>query len=232
MKQKCRVTISFFGDSSVGCNQLSYIATYESYYISELAVICWEKKIKEIMVNEKIFQIIFCNGPGQEKYRGQGDRFMKISDILIFVYDITHKQSFLDLKSFIDTANELNPKYKGVILGNKSDLYINEEVKEIEGREFAKSYGFKFLLTSALNRIEEFNDFLNQLILEVLYEKKLIDKEEYKQVTEKKELIKTLKNKKEKERALREMKLYKKMENEIKRGSLFKKLKSLKYYNI
>ena len=160
---------------------------------------------------------------------------MKISDILIFVYDITRKQSFLGLKSFIDTANELNPKYKGVILGNKSDLYFREEVKEIEGREFAKSYGFKFLLTSAKNRIEEFNDFLNLLIVEVLYEKKLIEKEEYKQVTEKKELIKTLKNREEKERALnkiREMKLDKKMENEIKRGSLFKKLKSLKYYNI
>ena len=73
------------------------------------------------------------------------------------------------------------------------------------------------------------------VIVEVLYEKKLIEKEEYKQVTEKKELIKTLKNREEKERALnkiREMKLDKKMENEIKRGSLFKKLKSLKYYNI
>ena len=73
------------------------------------------------------------------------------------------------------------------------------------------------------------------VIVEVLYEKKLIEKEEYKQVTERKELIKTLKNREEKERALnkiREMKLDKKMENEIKRGSLFKKLKSLKYYNI
>ena len=73
------------------------------------------------------------------------------------------------------------------------------------------------------------------VIVEVLYEKKLIEKEEYKQVTEKKELIKTLKNREEKERALnkiREMELDKKMENEIKRGSLFKKLKSLKYYNI
>ena len=36
-------------------------------------------------------------------------------------------------------------------MGNKSDLYAKEEVKEKEGKEFARSIGALFMLTSCLN---------------------------------------------------------------------------------
>lgn len=35
-------------------------------------------------------------------------------------------------------------------MGNKSDLYAREQVKEKEGKEFAKSIGALFMLTSCL----------------------------------------------------------------------------------
>ena len=35
-------------------------------------------------------------------------------------------------------------------MGNKSDLYAKEEVKEKEGKEFARSIGALFMLTSCL----------------------------------------------------------------------------------
>ena len=37
------------------------------------------------------------------------------------------------------------------LVGNKSDLYAREQVKEKEGKDFAKSIGILFKLTSCLN---------------------------------------------------------------------------------
>ena len=104
------------------------------------------------MINVKIFKIYFWNGPGQERLKRWGDRFMKDSDILINICLWYYKKKFIF-------------RFK-MVYGNKSDLYFMEEVKEIEVILFVKSYEFKFLLTSGRNCREEFNDFLNQIIFE------------------------------------------------------------------
>ena len=69
----------------------------------------------------------------------------------ILVYDITRKDSFENLKNV--WLKELKDHAdKNVVLGvagNKSDLYEKEEVPEQEAREYAKSIGAIFCLTSA-----------------------------------------------------------------------------------
>ena len=65
---------------------------------------------------------------------------------------------FEHAKSIIDN------EYICGIVGNKKDLYKQEEISEKEGMEFAKSKGMKFKLVSAKEDQEGFIDFVIDLI--------------------------------------------------------------------
>ena len=71
----------------------------------------------------------------------------------ILVYDITHKNSFDEIKNwwYKDIKEHGDPNIIIGIAGNKSDRFIDQYVSEQEGRQFAESVGAAFRLTSAEN---------------------------------------------------------------------------------
>ena len=107
---------------------------------------------------------------GQEKYRSLTRIFFQGAKLAILVYDITRKDSFENLKNV--WLKELKDHAdKNVVLGvagNKSDLYEKEEVPEQEAREFAKSIGAIFCLTSAQSNsgIEELFEEMGKKFLD------------------------------------------------------------------
>ena len=90
---------------------------------------------------------------GQERYRSLTKFFFQGSKMVILVYDITIKESFDSLKNdWYKLVKEYSdPNVLIGIAGNKSDLYDDEAISEQEAREFAKSIGAVFRLTSAQN---------------------------------------------------------------------------------
>ena len=88
---------------------------------------------------------------GQEKYRALAKIFYKDAKGILLVYDITDLKSFNEVKSYWYNMIKQNadPDAIVAIVANKSDLYGNEQVKEDEGKEFAKSVGAFFQSTSA-----------------------------------------------------------------------------------
>ena len=91
--------------------------------------------------------------------------FFKGSQIVIFVYDITQKKSFVGLQKWVEDAeNIIDNKYICGIVGNKQDLYYQEEVKEEDVKEYAKSKGMKYILVSVKEEPKSFNDFLEELL--------------------------------------------------------------------
>ena len=70
--------------------------------------------------------------------------------IIVLVYDITNKTSFLDLQYWLDYILE---KYGSntfnVLIGNKSDLNNIKEIKESDGSKFAEIIKAKFAHVSA-----------------------------------------------------------------------------------
>ena len=101
-------------------------------------------------------------------------RFFKGSDIVIFVYDITNRDSFTYLEDHIrDAFDILENEFEGIIFGNKLDLFINEKVKEEEGKNLASKYEFKFKLVSAKEGQRELIDFLDKIIEQTLLKKKI-----------------------------------------------------------
>ena len=123
---------------------------------------------KTMKVNGKSYSVNLWDTIGQEKYRSLTKIFLKGSKIVIFVYDITNLQSFKELNYWFDCTKEIiNDKVVMGIVGNKSDLFLKEEVKESDARQLAKQKGFDFALTSAKNSTM-FCDFLEKLLKKYL----------------------------------------------------------------
>ena len=117
--------------------------------------------------NEYILDLWDTNG--QEKYRAMTKLFVKNSKIVVFVYSTDNRYTFQTLNYWVDYAKGvLGDNFIIGIVGNKSDLYMKEEVKEIEGQNFADSVGAKFRLVSAKINPQGFVDFLSELLDEFL----------------------------------------------------------------
>ena len=113
---------------------------------------------------------------GQEKYRAMTKLFIKNSSIVVFVYSTDNRESFENLKFWVQFVKEiLGENITLGVVGNKSDLYMKEEVKEIEGKNYADNLGAKFKLVSAKIDAQGFVDFLSELLDEFLEKKGIIN---------------------------------------------------------
>ena len=139
---------------------------FDSNKISTLTSSFIEKYIE---LNKKKYHIELWDTAGQEKYRSLTKIFLKDSKIVIFVYDITTKDSFDEIDYWVNTVKEIlgeSPVFG--LVGNKKDLYMNEVIDEDTGRNKADEIGALFKLTSAKNETQAINDYLVELLEEYL----------------------------------------------------------------
>ena len=90
---------------------------------------------------------------GQEKFKKKKKIFYKDAKVIILVYDITNKNSFESLKNFWykEIMDNTISDVILAIVGNKADLYENEQVTDDEGKAYAKEKNAIFKSTSALS---------------------------------------------------------------------------------
>jgi small GTP-binding protein len=122
---------------------------------------------KEIKIGKESYYLDLWDTAGQEKYQSVTKIFLKKSEIVVFVYDITDENSFNDLEKWIQLSEEMidNDHVCGIV-GNKGDLYSYEKVKEGVAREYAESKKMQFQLVSAKENPSLFNNFLKDLVME------------------------------------------------------------------
>ena len=97
--------ILILGDSSVG--KTSLLLKYADGYFPTIyvATIGVEYKIKQINVNGLDINLQIWDTAGQERFRSITQNFMKGADGIIYVYEITNKQSFDNLRTWINSSN-------------------------------------------------------------------------------------------------------------------------------
>ena len=87
---------------------------------------------------------------GQESFRSITRSYYRGAAGALLVYDITRRETFLQLEKWLDEARQ-NASQNMVIMliGNKLDLEHKRAVSKEEGMEFARKNGLIFLETSA-----------------------------------------------------------------------------------
>ena len=185
------VKLSFIGESAVGKTSLinqyikqkfssSYILTIGADQVSRIVTLKNGKKIK----------LNIWDTAGQERFRSVNAIFLKGSNMIIMVYDITNKESIEEMKNFwyknINDNTSNNPVIG--IAANKSDLYEKEEVNKDEGKKYANDINAIFKETSALS-FESINLLINDMCEEywTIHGNEYIPKEAIKITEEKKD---------------------------------------------
>ena len=88
---------------------------------------------------------------GQEKYRSLAKIFYKDAKAIVLVYDITSKESIVQMKEYWyeQIKQQGNKDVIIAVAANKGDLYEKRVISNEEGEEFAKQIGAIFATTSA-----------------------------------------------------------------------------------
>jgi small GTP-binding protein len=165
------IKVILLGEAGVGKTNLINRATGQDF--NPFSKTTGSSSFSKMIVNvrNKNFEINLWDTIGQEQFRQLTKLFYNNSKIVIFVYDITSHKSIDELKNYWvkDIESKLgNDIIKGVV-ANKIDLYLEEEVKEDEGEEFAKSIDAKFLTISAkTDNADKFKKYITELVEDFL----------------------------------------------------------------
>ena len=162
MKHKTIIRLITLGDSNAG---KSCIINYfvEKKFTAKANTVGVDFYSKEYMIDQNNIKVQIYDTSGQEKFRTIASNYYKRADGILLVFDITQKQTFLNMQYWIkEMQSQMNTNTIGlVILGNKNDL-PDKVVQEREGKELASTLNTEYFETSALNghNIFEAMDFL------------------------------------------------------------------------
>ena len=163
------IKLILVGDSGTGKTNLISVSAGLEFNFSSLTTTSCSYMQKIVIRNNKEYKVNLWDTIGQEKYRSLTKIFVKDSNIVILVYDITSRETFESLPYWHKIIEDILGKniVLGVV-GNKMDLYLEEKVKESEGQEYAESIGAKFQLSSAKTNPKKFCNFIEELLDEYL----------------------------------------------------------------
>ena len=163
------IKIILIGDSGAGKTNLITVAAGYEFNSNSLTTRACSYIQKKYTINNSEYKVNVWDTIGQEKYRSLTKIFVKESKIVIFVYDITNRNSFESLPFWKKIVDELlsDTPVLGIV-GNKMDLYVDEQIKSDEVEKYANEIGAKLLLTSAKTDSSSFSNFLEELLQDYL----------------------------------------------------------------
>ncbi|CAK9317835.1 unnamed protein product [Citrullus colocynthis] len=103
-----------------------------------------------ITINRRLIKLHIWDTAGQETFKSITRSFYRGAIGALLVYDVTRRETFNNLNSWLRDIRELADFNISIMLiGNKVDLDCRREVSQEEGEQFAKQNGLLFLEVSA-----------------------------------------------------------------------------------
>ena len=150
------------GDAAVGKSNLLLRYAHGQFKPEYHLTIGVEFGAKNIQLNNKIFRIQIWDTAGQENFRSITRAYYKNSVCALVVYDISSRDSFEHVTTWIEDCKNQSPKTIFMVLvGNKCDLKDKRQVSEEEGKDLAEKNDMMFFETSAKDGINVEEIFVN-----------------------------------------------------------------------
>jgi len=161
--------IIILGSSTVGKSSIYLRYFNNKFNVNTMVTVGVDFKTKYFKFDdEKEIKINFVDTAGQEKYRAISQNYLKGTDGVIFVFDITKKETFQLIADWIQFMKEHNKKNIGKILfGNKNDLISEREISYDEGKNLANELKCNYYEGSA--KTGENIEILMQEIARITY---------------------------------------------------------------
>jgi len=138
------------GDTGVGKSCLLLQFTDKRFRHDHDLTIGVEFGSRMVRVEEKDIKLQIWDTAGQESFRSITRSYYRGAAGALLVYDITRRETFTHLTSWLNDALENgNPDMAIMLVGNKKDLETRRTVSYEEGQRFARENNLLFLETSA-----------------------------------------------------------------------------------
>ena len=172
---KLEYTFKYIIVGDTFCGKTSLVNTFINNYVSfqNQSTIGVEFSSKTINIDENLVKILIWDTAGLERFRSITKSYYKRSSIAFIVYDITNRDSFLNLQYwYSELTNNCNENVTIVIIGNKADL-SKRQVSYDEGFKFAEKYDLLFFETSK-HDLEQTSNIFEESARLVIREKAMI----------------------------------------------------------
>ena len=160
------IKVVLLGESGVGKTNLIRVSMGQTFDKNSAATISSAFHNSKIIHNDKSYQYCLWDTAGQEVYRSLNKIFIKDSKIIIIVFSIIDKESFDNIDFWIKYVKEIlaDDTYIMAVVGNKIDLYDEQQIPDEEIEKKFKGLGLKSKLTSAASDAQGFRKFLDELL--------------------------------------------------------------------
>ncbi len=167
------------GDSSVGKTSLLLRYTEEYFPEMHISTIGVEYKIKILNINGRKVILRIWDTSGQERYRSITQNFYRNANGILFVFDLTSKETFDNIRNWLTDSQDYETKVTKILVGNKIDLTEGRKVEKDTVLKYAEKKEMKYYETSAKDGTNVDKAFreLAELILENKTDEEI--KEEY-----------------------------------------------------
>jgi len=139
----------------LGSSEVGKTCVLNRYFNNEfkencLSTIGIDFQTKFFKFEDKKIKVNYTDTAGQEKFRAISVNYLKGANGVILVFDITNRESFDLLESWMNELRENNKAgISKVLIGNKSDLAEKRDVQKEEAEKFAESIKCKYYESSA-----------------------------------------------------------------------------------
>ena len=144
-----RIKLLIIGDSAVGKTSMLLKYTDNFFPESHLATIGVEFKTKEVEYNGYKIELQVWDTAGQERFKSITKSFFRNANGIIFVYDITQKNTFKNVKDWIKDSEVNDYGFQRILVGNKIDLQNKRQVSLEDAKEWADKKNMEVIETSA-----------------------------------------------------------------------------------
>ena len=149
-KRLLEAHIITLGNGQVGKTSLIFRFVENNFSPNYLFTVGIDSKFKRMKLkNGEEIRVQITDTAGQERYRSLSTNYIKKADGILFVYDITKKESFDEIDDWLERLNkDENNNRPHILIGNKSDLNDLRKISIEEGMKLANEKNMHFYETS------------------------------------------------------------------------------------
>jgi Ras-related protein Rab-1A len=142
--------ILLIGNSGVGKSSLLLRFADDTFTDNFMPTIGVDFKIRTLEVDGRTIKLQIWDTAGQERFKTITSSYYKGAHGIIVVYDITDKESFKNIDTWMNEVEKhASDNVSRILVGNKCDMDESRQVSTDEGKELADQYNIRFMETSA-----------------------------------------------------------------------------------
>jgi len=150
------------GGGGVGKSALT-IQFIQSHFVDEYDPTIEDSYRKQCVIDDEVALLDVLDTAGQEEYSAMREQYMRTGEGFLLVYSITSRNSFEEISTFQQQILRVKDRdyFPMIVVANKSDLDMERQVSQQEGRDLAREFGCRFIETSAKQRVNVEEAFYN-----------------------------------------------------------------------